>query len=172
MGLDIRPAGPGDADAIAGLHAASWRSAYRGVFSDAYLDGNILEERRRHWRECLDTRPRPDRGVLIAVEADDDPVGSICICLDAEPAWGPLLDNLHVRPDRKGGGIGRRLVEAGAAWVKARGPYTQWHLWVIESNTPARRVYEHLGWVARDRGTHVAPDGTEYAVWRYTRRLA
>jgi len=168
--LEIRLAGPADADAIAELHAASWRSAYRGIFSDAYLDGDILPERRLHWRDCLETDPRPDCGVLIATE-DGACVGFICVRLEADSVWGPLLDNLHVRPDRKGSGIGRRLIKDGAAWVRTRGSYDSWHLWVIDSNTPARRVYEHLGWVARDRGIHVAPDGTGYPVWRYTHRL-
>jgi len=169
--MEIRPALPGDADAIADLHAASWRSAYRAIFSDAYLDGDVVTERRRHWRACLGPEQPSDCGALVATEASEC-LGFICIRLDAEPAWGPLLDNLHVRPDRKHAGIGRALIAAGAAWVRARGPYASWHLWVIDSNTPARRVYEHLGWVLRERGSHLAPDGTRYPVWRYTHLLA
>ena len=34
-----------DASAIAALHAESWRSAYRGLYPDEFLDGPILEER-------------------------------------------------------------------------------------------------------------------------------
>jgi len=40
-GLRFRAAGPGDADAIAGLHADSWRRHYRGAFSDAFLDNDV-----------------------------------------------------------------------------------------------------------------------------------
>lgn len=170
MTVEIRRAGPGDADAIAEVHAASWRSAYRGIFSDAYLDGDIAADRRRHWRTCLEAGGPADCGVFVAIE-EAACVGFICIRLDADPAWGPLLDNLHVRPDRKSEGIGRNLIAEGAAWVRTRGPYKSWHLWVIDSNTPARRVYEHLGWVASEPGAHLAPDGTRYPVWRYTHLL-
>jgi hypothetical protein len=35
LDLQFREAGPGDAGAIAGLHADSWRRHYRGAFSDS-----------------------------------------------------------------------------------------------------------------------------------------
>jgi len=171
MTLEIRFAGPSDADAIADLHAESWRSAYRGLFADAYLDGEVGEERRRQWTQRLRTEPRPDQGVLVAM-ADGVCVGFICIYLEAEPGWGPLLDNLHVRPELKGRGIGQRLLEAGAAWMRTRGAYDCWYLWVLEGNAPTRRIYEHLGWRPRERAIHHAPDGTPYPVWRYSQTLA
>lgn len=170
MTLQLRPAEPGDADAIADLHAASWRSAYRGMFSDAYLDGDVVAERRRQWAKRLRIEPRPDQGVFVAFEGDAC-VGFLCLFLESDPAWGPLLDNLHVRPDVKGQGIGRRLLEAGRAWMKGRGAFSQWHLWVLEANVPTRKFYEHLGWIARERAIHAAPDGTPYPAWRYTQSL-
>jgi GNAT superfamily N-acetyltransferase len=170
MPLEIRPATARDANAIADLHVASWRSAYRGMFSDTYLDGDITRERRQHWTKRLRTEPRSDQGVFVAVE-DGACVGFICILLELDPEWGPCLDNLHVQPNRKGQGIGQRLIEAGAAWVKSRGTYHRWHLWVLEENTPSRRVYEHLGWKPQERAIRRAPDGTTYWGWRYLQAL-
>jgi len=170
MAVEIRPAEAGDVEAIAALHTESWRVAYRGTFSDDYLDGEAAGERLRHWINRLRSVPRPDQGVLVAME-DGACVGFICIYLELEPAWGPLLDNLHVRPDRKGRGIGARLIREGLAWVRARGCFDRWHLWVLEGNAAARRVYEHLGWEPGERAIHIAPDGTEYASLRYTQRL-
>jgi hypothetical protein len=37
-GLRFRAACPGDAQAIAALHADSWQRHYRGAFSDAFVD--------------------------------------------------------------------------------------------------------------------------------------
>jgi hypothetical protein len=37
-GLRFRAACPGDAQAIAALHAGGWQRHYRGAFSDAFLD--------------------------------------------------------------------------------------------------------------------------------------
>ena len=35
---------------IAALQTESWRSAYRGILPESYLDGPILEERQTHWQ--------------------------------------------------------------------------------------------------------------------------
>jgi hypothetical protein len=43
--MEIRPATVGDADAIAALHAASWRSAYRGILSASTLGPSLDAER-------------------------------------------------------------------------------------------------------------------------------
>jgi GNAT superfamily N-acetyltransferase len=170
MTLEIRPAQPRDADAVAELHAASWRSAYRGMFTDAYLDGDVIEERRLQWTKHLVTEPRLDQGVFVAME-NGACVGFLCIFLEAEPGWGPLLDNLHVRPDLKDRGIGQQLIAAGLAWMGIQGTFDRWHLWVLEDNALTRRVYEHLGWEPRERAIHHAPDGTEYWSWRYVQSL-
>ena len=61
----IRAASAADADAIAALHVASWRSAYRGIFNDSTLGPALDEERRRHWRARLATMTAADT-VLIA----------------------------------------------------------------------------------------------------------
>ena len=48
MAIEIRPAAAGDVEAIAARHAESWRSSYRGTFSDPYLDGEVPAERAIH----------------------------------------------------------------------------------------------------------------------------
>ncbi len=155
---------------IAALHADSWRRTYRGVFSDVYLDHEAPSERRRYWHRHLRTKPGAQQRVLVALDGGTC-AGFICIVLDAEPAWGPLLDNLHVRQDYQSRGIGRRLVEAGRLWVRCRGPHDRWHLWVVESNQAARRIYEHLGWAPAERSIHHAPDGSEFPAWRYVQDI-
>ena len=44
-----RTAERGDAEAIAALHARSWREHDRGSFTDTFLDGNLPDERRWVW---------------------------------------------------------------------------------------------------------------------------
>lgn len=50
MSTQYREAEATDADKIATLHAESWKRAYRGHLSDAYLDGPIEDERRSVWQ--------------------------------------------------------------------------------------------------------------------------
>jgi ribosomal protein S18 acetylase RimI-like enzyme len=54
------------------------------------------------------------------------------------------LVSMWVRPAARGLGAGKALVEAAAAWAKAN-DFAALFLWVTESNTPARRLYEGCG---------------------------
>ena len=54
------------------------------------------------------------------------------------------LVSMWVRPAARGLGAGRALVEAAAAWAKAN-DFGSLFLWVTESNTSARRLYEGCG---------------------------
>ena len=78
-------------------------------------------------------------------------VGFVCVVRDADPEWGPLLDNLHVKPAFKGLGIGRELLGAAREWTALVAPGRPMHLWVIEDNTNARRFYEAVGGVVAER---------------------
>ena len=51
--IEYRQAQLRDAEAVALLHARSWRENYRGAFTDAFLDGDLPGERLRVWRERL-----------------------------------------------------------------------------------------------------------------------
>lgn len=54
------------------------------------------------------------------------------------------LVSMWVRPSARGLGVGEALVEAAAAWAKTR-DFGTLFLWVTESNAPAVRLYERLG---------------------------
>lgn len=154
--LRMRQAGPADAAAVAALHAESWRAHYRGAYRDAYLDGEVFEDRLRVWRKRL-SRPAPDQLVVLA-EQGEELIGFACAYAAADPAWGSLLDNLHVRSAHQGRGIGERLVAEVAAWCRERHPGGGLYLWVLQQNQRARRFYARLG--ARDcGGEHSEPPG-------------
>jgi ribosomal protein S18 acetylase RimI-like enzyme len=110
-GIDLGGAGLGDALDIAALQTESWRSTYRGLLPDSYLDGPIVADRERHWRKMLseDARHR-----IFLAKDNGDVAGFVCVLLDEEPAWGARLDNIHVKPALKGQGIGRVLFRQAA----------------------------------------------------------
>ena len=134
----IRPASVTDADVIAALHAASWRSAYRGIFKDDTLGPSLDGERREHWRGKLGAMT-PDDTVLIA-----DGQGFIAVWATGDSGFGAYIDNLHVRPDQRSAGLGRRLLGAAMQRVAARGE-RRVYLWVFDANTRAIDFYRRLG---------------------------
>jgi hypothetical protein len=136
----LREATAADAPAIAALHVASWRSAYRGALPDAYLDGPIEAERLQTWTARL-AALAPGDVVLVAPagEALDGFAAAF-----ARPDGDALLDNLHIAPARRGGGIGAALLAETARRLVARGSHAM-HLWVFDVNEDARRFYARHG---------------------------
>lgn len=128
---------------IALLHAQSWRNSYRGMLSDQFLDREVVENRLEVWKRRLDC-PREGQFVLVA-EENHTIDGFICVFLDYHDKWGALLDNLHVRLEKQGRGLGKELMYRTGCWMQENDSQSGLYLWVFASNTPARRFYERLG---------------------------
>ncbi len=133
----IRPAGLHDLQAIAAIHAASWKDAYQGILPDDYLRQGVEADLERHWQTV---EIRPDDVVLVA--EDNGIAGFIAVWCRQEP----FIDNLHVDPARRSQGLGRALMAAAAAHLLGAGQSTA-HLWVLEANRRALALYERLGGV-------------------------
>jgi GNAT superfamily N-acetyltransferase len=57
------------------------------------------------------------------------------------------LIGMYVRPQARGRGVGEAIIEAVAGWATQQGAATM-HLWVTETNKPARMLYERCGFTA------------------------
>lgn len=162
-----RDATPADADALAALHAASWASAYRGLLSDAYLDGPMAGERLALWRERLGPGGSPRAGGMPAVTVVAEEGGALVglACLLTEPTL--YIDNLHVTPGRKGGGIGRRLMAEVVSRLPVARRAEPVRLTVLEGNHPARAFYDRLGGRVVETILKTGHDGLETCVLAY-----
>jgi GNAT superfamily N-acetyltransferase len=152
----FRLAGPADAAAVAQLHADSWRRHYRGAYSDAFLDGDVVADRIEVWTERLQA-PDPRRRTILAEEGRL--VGFANTFFDDDPTWGALLDNLHVADGQKRKGIGSRLLTLTAKAVLERPAATGLYLWVLEQNRDARAFYEACGGRCVERHPVEPPGG-------------
>jgi ribosomal protein S18 acetylase RimI-like enzyme len=142
-GWTLRHPRANEAESIAALHTSSWRRTYRGMMSDAFLDGAALDDRRRVWRERL-TIANPRQFVCVA-DLNASVVGFICVFADHDARWGSYIDNLHVAPDLHRSGIGRALIRRAGEWLATVAPHVGVYLWVMEANTSARIFYHRLG---------------------------
>ena len=160
--FSLRDAGPADAAAVAALHVASWRAAYRGILADAFLDGPVETERLSLWRDRLcDTRPDV---ATILCERHGVLFGFGCLMLDEHPHWGSFVNNLHAAPNARGLGVGRRLMRAIAARAAPERPL---YLFCLEANGPARGFYDRMGGVVVERCLIDEPDGVVHPSLRY-----
>jgi len=163
----IRPATVADARAIAEVHVASWRWAYRGIVPTEVLDGLSVGDRSDMWASILGT---PNERSFVFVAAD---AGAVVGFASAGPSGGPdaLVDTaevftLYLLEHVVGRGIGRELFGTLVAAIRDRG-YPRAVLWVLEANARARRFYEAAGW--RDDGGRDSYQisGVDYPEVRY-----
>ena len=145
-GVAIREATPPDARAIAEVHVASWRWAYRDDLSAEFLDALSVDDRERMWSEWL-SPDQPGAGTFVAEERDH--IVGFC-------SFGPCRDDgtpertaevftIYLLPEAAGRGIGRELLASATDRLRAF-DYEHARLWVMASNVRSRRFYEKAGW--------------------------
>lgn len=145
--MSIRLAIPEDASAIAEVHIAAWRAAYKGHMPDDFLNSLTLEQKASVWRRALQ---EPSPGTTLVWEQQQRIIG-FCV-------YGPLRDadvrlthtgelvaiNFHPHYWRRG--FGTVMCQC----VIDEGEKRNWEsltLWVLKENHPARRFYERLGFL-------------------------
>ncbi|MFD9128801.1 GNAT family N-acetyltransferase [Kitasatospora sp. NPDC059571] len=162
--ITVRTGTAADAPAVAALHAASQRSAYAGIVPDEALGDGLPAQRQEIWalRLTVDYGGPEHTPTLLVAEDGEGPVGFAYLV--PEPDGRTLLDNLHVRPGRTGGGIGRLLLRA-ALERTAPAPL---RLEVLRENRRAIAFYEREGGRRTAERTGFFPGGHELPEYEYT----
>ncbi len=156
--IKLRPAELSDFEAIAKLHVDNWRTNYRGILSDDYLDNKIDKDRLDTWYNRLSS---PGKNQIVTIATQDDIfTGFCCLYLDDDPVFGSLIDNLHVSSNLRRSGVGKRLVLDCAGKVYHKAQNKKMYLWVYEANTNARIVYDRLSGRNFETIEKENPDGT------------
>jgi GNAT superfamily N-acetyltransferase len=144
--MQIRPATPADAEAIARVHVQSWREAYTGIVPARFLDALSVERRTMMWLEITTTRAE-DSFVYVAEDATAGIVGfaSGGAQRDSEIDYEGEVFALYLLQTHQKQGIGRRLLHAVTERLRAEG-YQSILIWVLSQN-PSRHFYEYMGGV-------------------------
>jgi GNAT superfamily N-acetyltransferase len=164
-GLHVRPAGPEDAGAIAGVQARSWQAAYLGMLPNEILVGFGQSQGVAFWQRILE-RLSDDDWVLVA-ELEDDVLGFVSCgpIRDRIPGYSGEFYALYVLPEAQGCGIGTSLI-AHAARGLVRHRCLAAAVWVLEDNAFGRRFYERLGGLSLGIAKALAYRGTSYPAIR------
>lgn len=175
--IAIRAASPSDVDAIASLHLASWRTAYRGIVPDEFLAAITLESRVIRWRKALSSSESPLTETIVAV--DGHTIRGVCSFGPRRPPQSTGVGEvhaLHVEPTSRRRGIGQLLLDDALRRLAIRG-FSGAVLWVLRDNVDARHFYEAQGWAVTGEETVEERDGyaipeTRYAISFETDRSA
>lgn len=146
--FQIRRAVRADASEIARIHVAATRSAYRGIYTDAYLESLSVEDRARAWaaeRKGHLAIDDPDLAVFVAI-ADERMVGFADIGAAPSPDFPrhAALYAVYLDPDHIGRGIGQALWRSCVDHAKKRG-FDGIIAEVLSRNVQARAFYERMG---------------------------
>ncbi|MBI1216946.1 MAG: GNAT family N-acetyltransferase [Rhodobacteraceae bacterium] len=154
--VTIRRATAGDAEELTRLHVRVWRATYAGIAPASAVAALDEAHRLPGWRAALAT-PEAEGATLVAA-AGGAIVGFVRYGPASQAELGPggEVKYLYVDPDHARQGIGRRLMGAAFAALKAAG-FSGATLAVVRENAPALRFYRALGGVQTGRFTDAGP---------------
>ncbi|WP_406447189.1 GNAT family N-acetyltransferase [Streptomyces sp. NBC_01613] len=164
----------GDCERVAEIRVQGWRSAYRGMIPQSYLDGlGVAEDTERRRTRFLESQESGGTVLNLIAVQDGEVIGWACHgpYREGEVRTGDVeLYAIYVDPDRFGAGAGRALIEESIRRCGAAG-HERMYLWVLEENARARRFYERSGFRADGVKEPFEVDGVPVPEVRYVREL-
>lgn len=145
--IQLRRATVADAEAIAAIRIEGWRTTYRGMIPDSYLDEMDMNENVLYWRTILQALPAKEDSLCVYVAvSENEIVGFVSAMKLPEPKLDKdgEINAIYIRPQWQRCGIGKRMLHKAARSLQAMG-CTSCVIWVIDGNSQARNFYEELG---------------------------
>jgi ribosomal protein S18 acetylase RimI-like enzyme len=139
--ISIRNARPADAEAIAEVHDAAWRDAYRGIIPGRELERMIARRGPRWWQAAISRGSR-----LVVLDFGGRIAGYASYGRNRVPAmpYSGEIFELYLAPEFQGLGMGRRLFEAARRDLNDHG-YVSTLVWALADNERALDFYTRLG---------------------------
>lgn len=140
--IGIRDAKRKDAEGIARVHEAAWRSTYQGIIPHLHLE-KIIAHRGPGWWERSLTRGRTETLILTY---QDQPQGYVSFGAARALRTGATgeIFELYLAPSFQGLGLGKRLFVAAHQALKKRG-HSSLIVWSLAENESACAFYGRLG---------------------------
>ena len=137
----FRRALPLDANAIAAIHDAAWRSTYQGVIPHIHLERMIARRGPRWWQQQI------ERGANITLLVFGGVPQGYATWGQVRGSWpwpaGEIFE-LYVAPAFQGVGLGSRLFSTVKKALKREG-FDRLVVWALKDNEAACSFYGGLG---------------------------
>ena len=134
--MEIEIAFPKDAYAVGEVHSNAWKSAYRGIFPDEYIEQDSPVKRRNEFLESIQS----DQCTYLVIKDSDKIVGIVKLdkCTTAIE-----IESIYILEEYRGKSLGKKAIDH----IKSTWPDKNIFLWVLEANNAARRFYEKNGFM-------------------------
>ncbi|MGE6629802.1 N-acetyltransferase family protein [Bacillus sp. NPDC077027] len=136
--MNIRQAQPSDIQKIAEVHVESWKSTYRGIISQAYLDDLTVDEQIEKWEE------RSLYGTFVA-EDEEGVFGFASFGKQRDQQFAHYdaeLYAIYLIEGKQKTGAGTALIATGIDYLIEEG-FSHMLLWVFDRNS-AVQFYQKL----------------------------
>lgn len=154
----IRPAAPADVPALLALVRE---------LAEYEREPDAVEATEEHFARALfpaDGQARSHALVAETEDSGDTEVVAMAVWYTTFSTWtgrhGIWLEDLYVRPEHRGGGLGTQLLATLAATAVERG-WQRLEWWVLGWNTPSIAFYDSLGARPMTEWVHYRMDGEE-----------
>jgi len=140
--MEVKKATIDDVKDISGIHALSWKFAYKGIIPQAFLD----ELKEDHWVSAFVDWIKHKVLTAQILSENGKPIGCVAYGTSRDkslPNWGEII-SLYLLPEYFGKGYGNKLLNSALLDFKELG-YESIYLWVLKDNLRARRFYEKNG---------------------------
>lgn len=148
--MHIRHANEQDAAGIANVHVNSWKTTYKGIVEDRFLENLSAADRIEGWRRKLANMPEDEQLQVIADE-DGKVYGFMSYGMEREQKISDEgeLYAIYLLKEIQGMGWGRELFARLKEFLQKNG-YRSLLVWVLEGNS-AEHFYKHMGGQERRR---------------------
>jgi ribosomal protein S18 acetylase RimI-like enzyme len=160
----VRIAQIDDIEKISLVHAASWKTAYRGIVGDDYLD-SLKDD---HWVSFL-TTALGSGDIFAMVLQDDKEIIGASVLGRPENAGEIHMISFYLLPDKIGRGLGHKFFSGIEKEIRNRG-YTKCIVDVLENNERAIKFYKAHGFsdMRADAETTLGKRNYTYKVFEKT----
>ena len=138
----IRNINENDIEQVVDIQIAGWKNAYQGIIDQDFLNSMNREDRIKRRKENYKNSP------FVVAEINNEIVGFCRYCYEVISNNGEGYDcelmALYVKPELKGKGIGKKLLNYVKDDMKKHGK-TKMILWCLRENYSSRIFYEKVG---------------------------
>ena len=139
--IRIRLAQKPDLAIIAKIRIDNWRTTYKGLLPQGFLDELDYEKETNSWEEFI---KKDLHQVYVAIDKNDVILGFAGIKPFENESNIGELHALHTSQAARGKGAGKALIYYVAAYFKNQN-INEMRLWVVTGNDKAEAIYKHLG---------------------------
>jgi Acetyltransferases len=153
-----------DFNALGEIYAQSWKTAYRGIVPQDYLD-DLSGSR---WAKVLSGSTFD----AYVIREDGQYIGTSSIGAAREEkmvGWGEII-SIYLLPEYFGKGYAEPLFKCAVNALCEKG-YTNIYLWVLKENIRAQRFYEKHGFHNSGEAALIEIAGAELTEIRYIKNI-